>query len=158
VDDTCIYATEKHERRALCKLQRGLTTVNSWCERWNSKIREGKIQAIYFSERFRVPVDVLQLTLRDIPFVNNVTYLGVTFDRRMTWRHHIERAVAKALRTYISIHFLLKICLQVQLLKLHFTMLYVGQLCLSNLGICGGCSPLETAAPAERSTLRYWKS
>jgi hypothetical protein len=31
-DDTCIYATEKHERRVLYKLQRGLTEVNSWCE------------------------------------------------------------------------------------------------------------------------------
>jgi hypothetical protein len=50
VDYTCIYATEKNERHVLCKLQRGLTTVNSFCERWNIKINEGKIQAIYFSE------------------------------------------------------------------------------------------------------------
>jgi hypothetical protein len=41
-DDTCIYATEKHERPVLCKLQRGLTAVNSWCARWNMKISEGK--------------------------------------------------------------------------------------------------------------------
>jgi hypothetical protein len=26
-DDTCIYATEKHERRVFCKLHRGLTAV-----------------------------------------------------------------------------------------------------------------------------------
>jgi hypothetical protein len=32
-DDTSIYATEKHERRILCKLQRGLTVVKSWRER-----------------------------------------------------------------------------------------------------------------------------
>jgi hypothetical protein len=31
--DTCIFATEKHEHRVLCKLQRCLTAVNSWCER-----------------------------------------------------------------------------------------------------------------------------
>jgi hypothetical protein len=46
-DDTCIYATEKHKRRVLCKLQRGLTAVNSWYERWNIKINEGKTQSIY---------------------------------------------------------------------------------------------------------------
>jgi hypothetical protein len=34
-DDTRIYATEKHERRVLCKVQRGLTAVNSWRESWN---------------------------------------------------------------------------------------------------------------------------
>jgi hypothetical protein len=27
------------------------------------------------------------------PFVNNVTYLGFTFDRRITWKLHIETTV-----------------------------------------------------------------
>jgi hypothetical protein len=40
-DDTHIYATEKHELRVLCKQQRGLTAVNSWCEHWNIEINEG---------------------------------------------------------------------------------------------------------------------
>jgi hypothetical protein len=60
-DDTCIYATRKHESRVLCKLKRGLTAVNSWFERWNITIDEGKIQAIYLSKRLRVPEEVLQL-------------------------------------------------------------------------------------------------
>jgi hypothetical protein len=30
-DDTCIYMTEKHECRVLCKLQCDLTAVKSWC-------------------------------------------------------------------------------------------------------------------------------
>jgi hypothetical protein len=30
-DDTRLHATEKHERRVLCKLQLGLTAVK-WCE------------------------------------------------------------------------------------------------------------------------------
>jgi hypothetical protein len=53
--DTCIYATEKHERRVLCKLQRGLTELNSWCESWNVKVHEGKSQKIYFSRRLKSP-------------------------------------------------------------------------------------------------------
>jgi hypothetical protein len=60
------------------------------------------------SPEYLVPDDVLQLNGRHIPFVNNVTYLCVTFDRRMAWRHRIERTAAKALRTYISIYFLLR--------------------------------------------------
>jgi hypothetical protein len=59
-DDTCIYATEKHESRVLSKSQRGLTAMNSWCERWNVKINEGKTHAIYFSRRLRVPEDALK--------------------------------------------------------------------------------------------------
>jgi hypothetical protein len=38
----------------------------------------------------RAPEDVLQLNGGDIPFVNNVMYPGVTFDRRMTWKLHTE--------------------------------------------------------------------
>jgi hypothetical protein len=52
-DVACTYATEEHERCALCKLRRGLTAVNSWCQRCNIKINEGKTQAIYFSRRPR---------------------------------------------------------------------------------------------------------
>jgi hypothetical protein len=107
-DDTCIYATENHESRVLCKLQRGLTVVKSRCERWNIKVNEGKAQAIYFSRRFRVPDDILQLNGRDIPFVNSVMYLRVAFDRKMTWRHRIEKTVAKAFFTHMRTYFLFK--------------------------------------------------
>jgi hypothetical protein len=100
-DDTCIYATEEHERRLFNKFQSGLTAVGSWCQRWNIKINEGRSQAIYFSRRSRMPEDDLQLNGRNIPFVNSVKYLGVTFDRRMTWRLHIKKTAAKSLGTYI---------------------------------------------------------
>jgi hypothetical protein len=69
VDDICIYATEKRERRVLCKLQRGLTAVKSCCELWDIKISELKPQAIFFSRRLRVLEDVLQLNRGIIPFV-----------------------------------------------------------------------------------------
>jgi hypothetical protein len=48
-----------------------------------------------------MPGDDLQLNGRNIPFVNSAKYLGVIFDRRMTWRPHIEKIAAKALGTYI---------------------------------------------------------
>jgi hypothetical protein len=51
---------------------------------WNINIHEGKSLAICFSRRLRIPDYVLQLNERDIPFVNTLTYLGVTFDRRRT--------------------------------------------------------------------------
>jgi hypothetical protein len=107
-DDTCIYATEKHDRRVFNKLQRGLTAIGSWCQHWNIKINEGKTQTIYFSRRRRLPEDDLQLNGRNIPFVNSVKYLGVTFDRRMTWRLHIEKTAAKALCTYVRTYSIFK--------------------------------------------------
>jgi hypothetical protein len=107
-DDTCVHATEKHERRVLNKFQRGLTPLRSWWQRWNIKINEGKTQAIYFSRRRRMPRDCLQLNGRNIPYVNSVKYLGVIFDRRMTWRPHIEKTAAKVLWTYIRTYSIFK--------------------------------------------------
>jgi hypothetical protein len=52
-------------------------------------------------EDLRVPDAILPLNGRDIPFLNNITYLGITVDMMMAWRHHIERTVAKAFTTYI---------------------------------------------------------
>jgi hypothetical protein len=76
----------------------------AWCERWNIKINEIKTRAIYFTHRNRPPVSPLTLNGRNIPFVNSVKYLGVIFDKRMTWRLHIQMIEAKAFRTFITIY------------------------------------------------------
>jgi hypothetical protein len=100
-DDTCLYPTERKEGYVLRKLLCGLDAIETWCEYWNIKINEGKTQAIYFSHRHRPPESHLKLNGRNIPFVNNVKYLGVIFDKRITWRLHIEIIEAKAFRTFI---------------------------------------------------------
>jgi hypothetical protein len=43
---------------------------------------------------------------RNIPFVSHVKYLGVIFDKRITWRLHIE--MTEAFRTFIRIYSLFK--------------------------------------------------
>jgi hypothetical protein len=55
-----------------------------------------------------MPEDELQLNGQDIPFVSNTKYLSVIFNRRMTWRAHIEKTSAKALGTYIRTYSVFK--------------------------------------------------
>jgi hypothetical protein len=107
-DDTCLYATERKDGYVVRKLQRGLNSVAAWCERWNIKINEEKTQAIHFSHRIRPPRSLLTLNGRNIPFVNNVKYLGVIFDKRITWKPLIDMIEAKALRTFIRTYSLFK--------------------------------------------------
>jgi hypothetical protein len=71
-------------RTALEPIQRGLSTTEIWCTRWNIKINEDKTQAIYFSHRLRPPEAHLTLNEQNIPFVNHVKYVGVIFDKRIT--------------------------------------------------------------------------
>jgi hypothetical protein len=42
VDDTCTYTTGRKEGYVLRKLQRGLNSVDKWCESWNIKINKIK--------------------------------------------------------------------------------------------------------------------
>jgi hypothetical protein len=101
-DDTCLYATDRKEGYVLRKIQRGLNSIAAWYERWNIKTNEDKTRAIYFSHRRGPPDSLLTLNRRNIPFVNNVKYLGVIFDKRMTWSLNIEMIEAKAFRTFKS--------------------------------------------------------
>jgi hypothetical protein len=38
VDDTCICAAVRRERYVLRKLQRGLNSIQTWCEDWSIKV------------------------------------------------------------------------------------------------------------------------
>jgi hypothetical protein len=80
----------------------------AWYERWDIKISEDKTQAIYFSHHRESPKSLLTLNGRRIPFVNNVKYLGVIFDKRITWRLHIEKINGNAFRTFIGLYSLSK--------------------------------------------------
>jgi hypothetical protein len=107
-DDTCLNATDNKEGFVLRKLQRGLSSMETWCERWKIRINKDKTRGIYFSRSRRPPESRLTLNGRNIPFVNSVKYLGVIFDKKVTWRLHIEMMEAKAFRTFIGIYSLYK--------------------------------------------------
>jgi hypothetical protein len=57
--------------------------VVQWSKSWNSKMNEDKMEALYFSHRIRPPESLLTPNGRNIPFVNNIKYLCVIFDRKL---------------------------------------------------------------------------
>jgi hypothetical protein len=89
-------------------VQRGFTSIQAWCERWNIKISEDKTQAICFSHRGG-PIET-HLTLKggNIPFVKDVEYLDIIFDKKNTWKIYMYSIATKALRTFIRMYPFLK--------------------------------------------------
>jgi hypothetical protein len=59
-EDTWLYATDRKEGFVVRKLQRSLSSMETWCELWNIKIKEDKTRGIYFSRSLKV---TLTLTL-----------------------------------------------------------------------------------------------
>jgi hypothetical protein len=84
-DGTCIYAAEKHEHRVLCKVQRGLTAVNSWCERWIVKINDRKNQAIFFSRRTNSLFRIWRLNINNKLALHKALIMSVMTYSCPTW-------------------------------------------------------------------------
>jgi hypothetical protein len=98
-DYICACAKHRKECCVLRKLQRGLIAIETWCECWKIRINEDKNQAFYHSHRLRPSEACLTLNGR-----NHRRYLGVIFDKKVTWRMRIEMIEAKAFRTFTSIY------------------------------------------------------
>jgi hypothetical protein len=107
-DDTCLYAIDRKEGFVVRKLQRGLSSMETWYERWNIKINEDNSQRIYFSRNRRPPKFQITLNRRNIQFVNNAKYIGVIFDKAVTWRLHAKIIKAKDFRIFIRRYSVLK--------------------------------------------------
>jgi hypothetical protein len=60
-DDTCLYATDRKEGFVVRKLQRGLSSIEIWCERWDIQINEERIRGFTFFRSRRPPVSHLTL-------------------------------------------------------------------------------------------------
>jgi hypothetical protein len=73
-DDACTYSTDRKEGYVLRKMQRGLTSMKPWCQPWN------------------------------IPFANQVKYLGIIIDRKITRTLHIETIEAMASTTSTRVY------------------------------------------------------
>jgi hypothetical protein len=158
-DDTCQYATDRKVGYIVRKLQRGLNSMVAWYESWNIKINEDRTRAIYFSHQ-RAPHESLILNGRNIPFVKNVKYLGVIFDKRITWRLHTKRIEAKAFRTFIRLYSIFKserlnANIKLTLLKalIRSVMTYACPACKT-----GFCAPSEIFQGAHRSVICMWLS
>jgi hypothetical protein len=97
-DDTCLYVIECKERHVLRNFQCELGSMQAWCKCWNIRINEDKTQALYFSHRIGPPESLLTLNGWNILFANSVQYFVVIFNKKITWRLHIETVESKAFR------------------------------------------------------------
>ena len=66
----------RNDSYLLRNIQRGFTQMLSCCERWNIKIIEDKMQAIYFFRGLGGTESHLTLKQRYIPSLSQVKYLG----------------------------------------------------------------------------------
>ena len=82
-----------------------LRWVSEWAQKWNASFNLGKCSALALSRkrptpkpRVRFQGTILQVPQTDQDLEEHAKYLGVVLDNRLTWRLHLTRVRAKALK------------------------------------------------------------
>ncbi|KAJ4448031.1 hypothetical protein ANN_10043 [Periplaneta americana] len=97
-DDTALLAMGKTYRLASRRLQSILDHLQPWFHDWRIKVNVEKCQAILFSLRARLEDIPPPSTLfgREMPWMNQIKYLGIIMDSHLTFRDHIQSLLRKA--------------------------------------------------------------
>jgi len=86
-DDTAILTVHEDPDEAT-QLQVHLNKIHPWLIKWRMKANEIKSTQITFTLKKRTCPPVY-LNNKQLPHTNEVKYLGIHLDRRLTWRQHI---------------------------------------------------------------------
>ena len=97
-DDLVMWCKEEFATTATYRMQLAADKLAAWAEEWNVTVNKDKSSTTLFTLSSKQKPGTIKLG--DTPLENDeeATYLGVTFDKRQTWKPHIERAERKARR------------------------------------------------------------
>lgn len=87
-DDTAILSSHTDPITASLNLQDNLTEIQDWLHKWKIKVNETKSTHVTFTLRRQTCPPVF-LNNCNLPQAEEVKYLGMHLDRRLTWRKHI---------------------------------------------------------------------
>jgi hypothetical protein len=84
-------------------LQESINLLQSYYSDWKIKINPAKSQCIFFTKRrspFYLPTTDLNICGSNIPWSNEVKYLGVVLDKKLLFRNHIEYSMEKTQKMF----------------------------------------------------------
>ena len=91
VDDLAIYVTTYDALSACRYLQKAIDAVSKWAAGCGFKFSSTKTVAVRFTKSRRVEViPNLILNGNILPYKEEVKFLGMTFDKKLTWGSHID--------------------------------------------------------------------
>ena len=73
-------------------LQAHFNEFQEWCDKWGFEISTSKTTTIIFSNKPHAEQNA-KIRDEDMKFSSTVKFLGVIFDKRLTWRAHIQYVV-----------------------------------------------------------------
>ena len=96
-DDLVMWCAEEYATTATFRMQQAANVLAAWAEKWNVSINKEKSSTTLFT---LTKQQTGRIMLRDYPLREDdqPTYLGVTFDKKQTWKPHLQEAETRARR------------------------------------------------------------
>ena len=77
-------------------MQSALDKIHSWAHKWCVSINQEKTAGTLFSLSPKSMPGRLSLGNTTLKMQNQQSYLGVSYDKKLTWKQHITKAKGKA--------------------------------------------------------------
>ena len=98
VDDLIIYASGSSSKDLHNLLQLAISSISSWATNHGFRFSTSKSFSIFFSRSRKGPPPSLTLYGTPLQYRTTGTFLGLTFDSKLTWKTHILSLKEKAIR------------------------------------------------------------
>ncbi|KAL4148911.1 hypothetical protein QTP88_003050 [Uroleucon formosanum] len=95
-DNTMFHTAHKNRNYAISQLQRQLDQTVIWIDRWRLKLNIDKTEAIIFGSRQNKHLRQIKIKNQTIKWKNQIKYLGVTMDSKLTMNGHTQTTTQKA--------------------------------------------------------------
>ena len=104
-DDICIYATGTNPEMCAEKIQKALLVIERWAGVWRISMAPEKSKWILFSKCPRHKKSDVVLIMNDqiIPNCNQITFLGILFDEKLSWKPYLDKIIQHATSKAIQI-------------------------------------------------------
>ena len=94
-DDGALWKRGRNVEYVARKLQEGTDRVVSWGLRWSFRFSVEKSKVMFFGRKKIREGIRLMMYGRSLERVDSFSFLGVIFDRGLTWRNHIDSVAEK---------------------------------------------------------------
>ena len=90
-DDGALWVSAPSLLDVVDLMQQALTTLENWSHKWGLFLSSQKTTALVFTSRRPAFLPPLSLNGAPLSYVSSVRFLGLTFDKNLTWRPHIAQ-------------------------------------------------------------------
>ena len=95
-DDLALWCTEESLPTANYRMQEALNSLQRWTKKWTVSINPTKTTHTVFSLSTKKLTANLTINIQRLSLEDNPTYLGITLDKRLTWKTQTGRTESKA--------------------------------------------------------------